>query len=214
MEFATQYILKALSDSKDILHRTGAENWNVPVSLPAAYGEGPSLRTPRPDAAYGLKLVQEAQGDADLESTADDADRRHSAARRMRALPVLSEQFVDEMAVLARVHANPNTISARKYAFPSIIFEAKTEMGSLVHAENQAAGAAAKALMMLRNLRVAAGRPAASNLPVVVVCSVGFIYELLIGYTVEAGNGNLLRVVSYGRATWDFEIADSANSNF
>jgi hypothetical protein len=72
--------------------------------------------------------------------------------------------------------------------FPCLIFEAKSELGNIYEAQNQAAHGAAKALAMVRALKDryrrsprAAARPPRS-LPVVVICAQGHLWEVSVAF--------------------------------
>jgi hypothetical protein len=75
-------------------------------------------------------------------------------------------------------------------AFPCLIFEAEPDTGCSVAAENRAAHGAAKALAMVKTLadsyRRVGGAQSSPRLPVVVVCSVGSLYEVFVAFDLSA----------------------------
>jgi hypothetical protein len=110
------------------------------------------LSTPMPDLMYGL------------------------------AVSMTQKHIISEAPVLSNrcgIQSSP-TQDRQDLAFPCVIFEAKSDSGSLLAAENQAALAAAKALSMLETLKVVAG--ASYRLPTFVICTQGSIYEVFVAF--------------------------------
>lgn len=141
-----------------LLHGCQDRNFDVRVSLGNDSHLYPS--TPRPDLTYGLAIPQ------------------------MQA-PSLSLAPLVQLNNLYGVQ--PFSSPARPdLAFPFLIFEARTDSGNIVAAENQAAHGAAKALAMVETLvethRRYGGAQASPRLPVVVICSAGSLYEVFVAF--------------------------------
>lgn len=119
------------------------------------------LSMPKPDVMFGIAVQ-----DADVEVSFTDA-----VLKELKGLHGL-EPF-----------ASP---TATNMAFPCVIYEAKPDTGVLMAAENQAAHGAAKALAMLKTLtdsyQSLPGAQATPQLPVVVLCSVGPIWEAFVAF--------------------------------
>lgn len=136
------------------------------VEVGPTVGRGFTLAMPWPDLAFGLA----------------PASKREDPV-------VLTRPFLQDVSKRLGVHAYP-CISANQPAlvFPFLIFEAKSELGSMFEAQNQAAHGAAKALAMLRTLkdcyrqspRAQASPP--PSLPVVVICSQGHLWEVSVAF--------------------------------
>lgn len=141
-----------------MLHSCQDRDFDVQVSL--GNGNHLYLSTPRPDLTYGLAVPQ------------------------LQA-PSLS---LAPLVQLNELHAiQPFSSPARPdLAFPFLIFEARTDSGNIVAAENQAAHGAAKALAMLETLveahRRFGGAQASPRLPIIVVCSAGSLYEVFVAF--------------------------------
>jgi hypothetical protein len=124
---------------------------------------GERLSTPIPDLIFGL-------------ATFDGRDLpgpRHA----------LSKEVLVRLMSLCGIQPFPIE-DERAFAFPCVIFEAESDSGTLLAAENQAAHAAAKALSMLETLQVVAR--ASVRLPTIVICSQGSIYEVLVSFELHA----------------------------
>lgn len=127
---------------------------------------GRTLAMPKPDLAFGLA--------PDMEEG---------------ALGPLACDSLQHLPERLRIHAFPSTSpNAPKLVFPWLIFEAKSEHGTMFEAQNQAAHGAAKALAIMRTLREGYERTLvalvqeAPSLPVVVVCSQGHLWEVSVAF--------------------------------
>lgn len=118
------------------------------------------LSTPMPDLMYGLAV---------------SVTQKHIISEA----PALSNRLLGHLKTLCGIQSSP-TQGRQDLAFPCVIFEAESDSGSLLAAENQAALAAAKALSMLETLKVVAG--ASYRLPTFVICTQGSIYEVFVAF--------------------------------
>lgn len=85
---------------------------------------------------------------------------------------------------------------ASELAFPWLVLEAKSDTGVLQDAENQAAGCAAKALAILKELEECHESCAklplrGTRLPVLVVCTQGSIWKFFLAFRQSTGGGVL-----------------------
>ncbi|PWN18699.1 hypothetical protein BCV69DRAFT_60197 [Microstroma glucosiphilum] len=124
------------------------------------------LSTPTPDLAFGLPT-----------SLDEDADEP------------LSRSLLTQWYNLRGVQAFPSP-GRPDMAFPCLIYEAEPDTGNLVAPENQASYGAAKALSMIQSLRnryhELGGSRMSERLPVIVICSRGPIYEVLVAFDLHA----------------------------
>lgn len=198
--FRTRELSKTVSISGDLtgllspfcmycLYRREDEDWNEPVEVLA--GDAAPLSTPKPDLGFGLR--------PEIATYPTTSDRPQDA-------PALSEETLEAMRLRLGLHPWPSP-GLPEVVFPCVIFEAKSDSSVLFYAENQAAGGAATALKMLESLRTAyatmTGAPAQENWPVVVICSQGSLWEVLLAFhrdTLDGLNG----IVSHIRERADF----------
>lgn len=112
---------------------------------------------------------------------------------RPQNLPLLEDADLDALKVHARIHPSPSQQNTPDLAFPSIIYECKSELQPIYFAENQAADAAAKALKMVEELMEAAERTDL-RLPIFAMCSCGSFWRIYVAYSTALQRGR--RVVS------------------
>jgi hypothetical protein len=104
--------------------------------------------------------------------------------------PSLTTQVLRTLTDLHYVEPFP-VLGSSEIAFPCIIYEAESDTGLLVAAQNKAALGAAKALAMVQTLTDAYGgldiaqNPSASRLPVIAICSMGHIWEMFVAFELE-----------------------------
>ncbi|PWN18147.1 hypothetical protein BCV69DRAFT_86321 [Microstroma glucosiphilum] len=144
--------------NRPLLYSCQSRNFDVRVSLGS--GSHLHLSAPKPDLTFGLAIPQ-----------------IHAPSLSLVPLVELNDFY----------GLQPFSSPARPdIAFPFLIFEAKTDCGNMVAAENQAAHGAVKALAMMKTLddihRRVGGAQASPRLPVVVICSVGSLYEVFVAF--------------------------------
>ncbi|PWN21492.1 hypothetical protein BCV69DRAFT_282215 [Microstroma glucosiphilum] len=139
------------------------ENETIDVQADLTSENSEPLSTPTPDLIFGLAVF--------------DSQGSQSPA------PILSTKLLARLGPLCGVQSFPRQ-DVRDIAFPCVIFEAESDSGTLLAAENRAAHAAANALIMLKNLTAVAQAP--HRLPMVVICSQGSIYEVLVSFELQA----------------------------
>lgn len=146
------------------------ENQRFEVQVGPQSINGSFLSIPVPDTTIGLAVKG-----------------RYYRVPTARA-PVLSDNFLSVIVRLRNIQPYVAP-TATDLAFPCLIFEAKSQSGTLLAAANQAAHGAAKALAMVQTLRDSylgiPGAPAAPRLPAIVICSQGCIYEVFLAFTLE-----------------------------
>ncbi|CEH14051.1 hypothetical protein CBOM_01930 [Ceraceosorus bombacis] len=141
-----------------------AEVWDEPVGILS--GEGDPISTPKPDVAFGLL--------PELDSASS-----------------LGEEFLVAARLQLGLHPWPSD-SLREVAYPCLLHEYVTDLEVLYFAQNRAAGTAAMALKMLRDLRnlreKRAHAPAGQQgepLPILVFCNQGDLWEVMIAFDYE-----------------------------
>ncbi|PWN23661.1 hypothetical protein BCV69DRAFT_279591 [Microstroma glucosiphilum] len=122
------------------------------------------LSTPVPDLIFGLAV-----------SVTQDVI--------LSQAPTLSNRLLAHLVSLCGIQSFP-TQDRRDVAYPCVIFEAESDAGSLLAAENKAALAAAQALSMLETLKIVA--QASYRLPAIVICTQGSIYEVFVAFDLRA----------------------------
>ncbi len=134
-----------------------------------AEGLASVLTKPKPDIGYCL-------------ASTPCAVRRHHNETFLQQLPVLSTQYLALLMKHKGVCASPTGPSHLNSAYPFLIVEGKTVVGSsLFVAQNQMAGGLAKALGMLQQLvRNRLVSDLSRNLPVLGVSFQGPIFEIWI----------------------------------
>lgn len=174
--------LKAISErytSADLTaSKSDEELWNEPVG-PYVSADA-NLRQSAPDLAFAVQT--ENQG---------------FATDRVELMTPLSQLFLDLIKEEKQLHPYP-TSSNPNYAFPFLVYEAKSDSQPLFYAENQAANGVVKALKMLRGLEteyVNVGGVIDRPLPVIAICSQGSSWEVMIAYFAPS-NGTFRRFVS------------------
>lgn len=108
--------------------------WSGPPHL--AFQEGYALSTPKPYLGFGLKVRLTLPA-------ASDAPRGAHA---------LSSELLDALQLRHRFHPYP-ALDITEFVYPCLVVQVKADYSSLYQAENQVATAAAKALVMLEELR-------------------------------------------------------------
>ena len=151
------------------------ELWDAPIEL--LQGEGSPLSTPKPDYSFGLAI--------------DRSGPFPTALMDPQSAPVLSDAFLSHLQVTTRLQPWLAT-GIVDMVFPCIIHEAKSDSSTLFFAENQVAGAAAKALIVLEELCSAASSEI--RLPVIGFCSQGYNWEVWVAF-----RGSNRKIVSHSK---------------
>lgn len=122
---------------------------------------------PKPDYSFGLAVN-------------DDADSPIPTARiDPRTAPVLSDAFLSHVQVALGLQPWLAK-GVTDMIFPCVIHEAKSDSSTLFFAENKAAGAAAKAVIVQERLCSAASTEIC--LPVTAFCSQGYNWEVWVAF--------------------------------
>jgi len=162
-----------VSRNQTLLHNREDELWDAPVEL--LQGEGSPLSMPKPDYSFGLSI--------------DKSTPFPTALMDPRSAPVLSDAFLTHLQVTTRLQPWLAT-GIVDMVFPCIIHEAKSDSSTLFFAENRVAGAAAKALIVLEQLCLAASSEI--RLPVTAFCSQGYNWEVWVSF-----RGSNQKIVSH-----------------
>lgn len=151
--------------------------WSGPPHL--AFQEGYALSTPKPYLGFGLKVRLTLPA-------ASDAPRGAHA---------LSSELLDALQLRHRFHPYP-ALDITEFVYPCLVVQVKADYSSLYQAENQVATAAAKALVMLEELRETSSSTdqaqRAPNESVLAIAINGEFWEFLLAFrrtTADATNG-------------------------
>lgn len=122
------------------------------------------MSVPKPDLGFGLTVRDDA----------DDTDPEDC-----RYPPLLQPQLT-HLQIGMRIHPWPSP-RLPELAFPAVVYECKSDSSSILYAENQAAGGAAKALCMLEDLRKLVPEEF-DKVPVIALCSQGPIWKVFVAF--------------------------------